>query len=137
MITRRELSKSAIATAMIRIAKGEGEVMEQRISIVTLGVRDLAASRRFYADGLGWKPVFENKEIVFFQAGGMIFALFLRDELVKDFEADPASFGRAAVALAHNVRSRVEVDPLIRRATEVGATVLKPAREASWGGYAG
>src|SRR6476620_9344319 len=52
--------------------------MEQRISIVTLGVSDLAASRCFYADGLGWKPVFENKEIVFFQAGGMIFALFLR-----------------------------------------------------------
>ena len=137
MITRRELLKSAIASAMIRIAKGEGEAMEQRISIVTLGVSDLAASRRFYADGLGWKPVFENKEIVFFQAGGMIFALFLRDELAKDFKTDPASFGRAAVALAHNVRTKAEVDPLIWRAAEAGATILKPAREASWGGYSG
>jgi predicted lactoylglutathione lyase len=137
MITRRELLKSAIATTMIPIAKGEGEAMEQRISIVTLGVRDLAASRRFYADGLGWKPVFENKEIVFFQAGGMIFALFLRDDLAKDFEGDPASLGRAAVALAHNVRTRAEVDPLIRRVTRAGATVLKPGREASWGGYSG
>jgi uncharacterized protein len=118
MMTRRELLKSAIAPAIIRIAKGEGEAMEQRISIVTLGVSDLAASRRFYLDGLGWKPVFENKEIVFFQA-------------------DPASFGRAAVALAHNVRTKAEVDPLIRRAAEAGATILKPAREASWGGYSG
>lgn len=137
MITRRELLKSAITTAIIRIARGECEAMEQRISIITLGVRNLAASRRFYADGLGWKPVFENKQIVFFQAGGMIFALFLRDELAKDFETNPASFGPAAVALAHNVRTRVEVDPLIRRAAEAGATVLKPARDASWGGYSG
>ena len=56
-------------------------MMEQRISLVTLGGRDLAASKRFYADGLGWKPAFENKEIIFFQTGGMIFALFLRDDL--------------------------------------------------------
>jgi predicted lactoylglutathione lyase len=137
MITRRELFKGAIATATIRIGKGEGEAMEQRVSIVTLGVKDLARSRRFYADGLGWKPVFENKEIVFFQAGGMIFALFLRDGLAKDFEVDPNTFGRAAVALAHNVRTRSEVAPLIRRATQAGATVLKPARDASWGGYSG
>jgi hypothetical protein len=137
MITRRELLKNAIATGVIRVARGEGEAMEQRISIITLGVRDLAASQRFYADGLGWKPVFENKEIVFFQVGGMIFALFLRDELAKDFETNPASFGRAAVAIAHNVRNRAEVDPLIRRAAEAGATVLKPARDASWGGYSG
>jgi uncharacterized glyoxalase superfamily protein PhnB len=67
----------------------------------------------------------------------MIFALVLRDELAKDFGADPPSFGRAAVALAHNVRTRAEVDPLLRRATKAGATVLKPAREASWGGYSG
>ena len=70
MIKRRELLKSAIATATVRIAKEEGEAMEQGISIVTLGVRDLAASRLFYADRLGWRPVFENKEIVFFQAAG-------------------------------------------------------------------
>ena len=54
------------------------------VSIVTLRVRDFAASRRFWADGLDWKPVYENKEIVFFQAGGMILTLFLRDELAQD-----------------------------------------------------
>jgi uncharacterized protein len=111
--------------------------MDQRISLITLGVKDLAASKKFYASGLGWKPVFENKEIVFFQAGGMIFALFLRDELAADFQADPATFGRAAMALAYNVRAKNEVDPLIQRAAAAGATVLKPAREASWGGYSG
>lgn len=69
--------------------------MEQRISIVTLGVKNLAVSRRFYVDGLGWKPVYEDKEIIFFQTGGMVFALFLRDKLAEDFQANPAAFGRA------------------------------------------
>lgn len=111
--------------------------MEQRISLVTLGVRDLAASRRFYVDGLGWKPAFENDEIIFFQAGGMIFSLFLRDQLAADFEADPKAFGRAPMALAYNVRAKGEVDPLLKRAQDAGAAILKPAREASWGGYSG
>lgn len=67
----------------------------------------------------------------------MIFSLFLRDQLAADFEADPKSFGRAAMALAYNARARSEVDPLLKRAEEAGATILKPAREASWGGYSG
>jgi uncharacterized protein len=111
--------------------------MEQRISLVTLGVRDLAASRQFYVDGLGWKPAWENKEIIFFQTGGMIFALFLRDMLAEDFQADPKTFGRAAMALAYNVRAKSEVDPLLKQAAAAGAKILKPAREASWGGYSG
>ncbi|HUN85433.1 MAG TPA: VOC family protein [Terracidiphilus sp.] len=111
--------------------------MEQRISLVTLGVKDLAVSKHFYVDGLGWKPVYEDKEIIFFQTGGMIFALFLREQLAEDFNADPATFGRSAMALAYNVRSKDEVDPLLKRAQESGATLLKPARQASWGGYSG
>jgi catechol-2,3-dioxygenase len=69
MITRRGLLKSAIATAKFLSRKKKAKPWSN-VSIVTLGVRDLAASRRFYADGLGWKPVFKNKEIVFFQAAG-------------------------------------------------------------------
>jgi hypothetical protein len=61
--------------------RGQCRTMARRISIVTLGVKDLATSKRFYADGLGWKPAFENNEIIFFQTGGMIFALFLRESL--------------------------------------------------------
>ena len=128
---------SLAATAVVSKIKGEAATMEQRISLVTLGVKDLAASKRFYADGLGWKPVFENKEIIFFQAGGTIFALFLRDKLAEDFQVDAATFGPAAVALAYNVRAKSEVDPLMKRAASVGATILKSAREASWGGYSG
>jgi uncharacterized protein len=111
--------------------------MDQRISLITLGVRDLAASKKFYVEGLGWKPAFENKEIIFFQAGGLIFALFLRDELARDFNADPATLGRSAMALAYNVRTKSEVDPLIQRAAAAGATILKHPVQASWGGYSG
>ena len=111
--------------------------MEQRISLVTLGVRDLAVSRRFYVEGLGWKPAYEDQQIIFFQAGGMIFALFLREQLAADFEADATAFGRPAMALAYNVRARSEVDPLLERARDAGGTILRPARQASWGGYSG
>ncbi len=110
--------------------------MEQRISVVTLGVKNLGASKKFYID-LGWKPAVENSEIVFFQAGGMVFALFPRDQLAADFNGDPAAFGRAPMALAYNVRTKSEVDPLIQRAAAAGAQILKPPREASWGGYSG
>jgi uncharacterized protein len=119
------------------LANGDSQAMDQRISIVTLGVKNLEISRRFYVGGLGFKPVFENKEIIFFQTGGMVFALFLRDQLAADFQADPTTFGRAAMALAHNVREKGEVDPLMQRAATAGARILKPAREASWGGYSG
>jgi|ERR1700723_1872372 len=111
--------------------------MEQRLSVLTLGVKDLARSKLFYGTGLGWKPVFESKEIVFFQAGGMVFGLFLQQELAKDFNADPGSFGRAAMAMGYNVRSKAEVDPLLARAEAAGATILKTARDAVWGGYSG
>ena len=136
-MNRREFLANVAAATFFTFALGESKTMEQRISLVTLGVKDLSASKRFYADGLGWKPVFENEEIIFFQTGGMVFALFLRDKLAEDFQVDPATFGRAAVALAYNVRAKNEVDPLLNKAVAAGATILKPAREASWGGYSG
>ena len=132
----RLLVKFAVAS-FIPLAMGESKTMEQRISVVTLGVKDLGTSRRFYVDGLGWKPVYEDQEIVFFQTGGMVFAIFLRDRLAADFQADPATFGRAPLALAYNVRAKSEVDPLIKQAAAAGATILKAARETSWGGYSG
>jgi uncharacterized protein len=141
-VTRREVLVGIAATALVPSLKGDSQSMghqsmEQRISLVTLGVKDLAASRRFYVEGLGWKPVWENQEIIFFQAGGMVFALFLRDKLAEDFQTDPKTFGMAAMALAHNVRAKSEVDPLIKRAANAGAKILKPARDAAWGGYSG
>jgi uncharacterized glyoxalase superfamily protein PhnB len=84
-----------------------------------------------------WKPAVENNEIIFFQAGGMVFALFLRDQLAADFQADPATFGRAPIALGYNVRGNSEVNNLMQRAESAGAKILKQPREAPWGGYSG
>jgi predicted lactoylglutathione lyase len=137
MPTRRELLAGLAAVSLFPLAKGASQTMDQRVSLVTLGVKDLGTSKKFYVDGFGWKPVFENKEIIFFQTLGMVFALFLRDHLAADFQADPSTFGRAPIALAYNVRAKSEVDPLIQRAVAAGATILKPPREASWGGYSG
>ena len=113
--------------------------MEQRVSVITLGVHELGRARQFYTDGLGWKPIRENQEIIFFQAGGLVFALFPRDKLAEDFLVDPASLvlGQAPIALGYNVREKNEVEPLLARAVAAGAKILKPAREASWGGYSG
>lgn len=87
MVSRRELLAGCVAS-LIPDVKGDSRTMDQRISLVTLGVKDLETSKRFYVEGFGWRPVFENKEIVFFQTGGMVFALFLRDHLAADFQAD-------------------------------------------------
>ena len=137
MLSRREILAGLAVAMLVPPAIGESRTMDQRISVVTLGVKNLETSKRFYVDGLGWKAVFENKEIMFFQTGGMVFALFLRDQLAADFLADPATFGRAAMALGHNVREKSQVDLLMQRATAAGAKILKPAHEASWGGYSG
>lgn len=128
----------ALATAtLLPFETGTSQTMEQRVSVITLGVKDLAASRRFYVDGLGWKPVYQDNEIVFFQTGGMVFALFLRDKLSADFHGDPASLGRAPMSLGYNVREKAEVDQLMKRAAAAGAKILKPAQETTWGGYSG
>jgi|ERR1700722_5000828 len=111
--------------------------MEQRISIVTLGVADLKRSREFY-ERLGWRRSMANTDgIVFFQAGGMALALYPRQELAKDANvaADGQGFGR--VALAYNGRNRAEVDSVLDEAVAAGASLLKPAQDAFWGGYSG
>jgi uncharacterized protein len=111
--------------------------MEQRVSIVTLGVADLKRSREFY-ERLGWRRSMSQAEgVVFFQAGGMALALYPRLELAKDanIAADGQGFG--GIALAYNARSREEVDSVLAQAAAAGAKILKPAQEAFWGGYSG
>ena len=105
------------------------------MSLVTLGVRDLDVARRFYA-ALGWHGQ-EVEDTVFLQAGGCVVALWGRAELAADcgVEDSGASFG--GIALAHNVRSREEVDAVLAEAAEAGARVTRPAAETSYGGYAG
>jgi len=111
-------------------------VVEQRISLVTLGVADLARARTFY-ERLGWQGQ-EVEETVFFQAGGMALILWGRGKLADDAgveDRNPDGFG--GIALAHNVRSRSAVDEVLRDAVNAGAELTQPARETFYGGYAG
>jgi hypothetical protein len=111
--------------------------MEQRVSIITLGVADLDRSRKFY-ERLGWQPSLpDTEEIVFFQAGGIALALFPRANLAKDAQISDDGRGFGGVALAYNARSRDEVDSVLAEAKAAGAKSLKPAQNAFWGGYSG
>jgi uncharacterized protein len=111
--------------------------MEQRVSIITLGVADLKRSSDFY-ERLGWKRSMVKAEgVVFFQAGGMALALYPRAELAKDANIAPDGHGFSGVALAYNTRSRAEVDTVLEEAEAAGARLIKPAQEAFWGGYSG
>jgi catechol 2,3-dioxygenase-like lactoylglutathione lyase family enzyme len=106
--------------------------MEQRISIVTLGVTDLQRSREFY-ERLGWRRSMAKSEgIVFFQAGGMALALFPRQELAKDANIAPEGRGFNGISIAYNTRNRAEVDSVLEDAVAAGASLLKPAQEAFW-----
>lgn len=114
--------------------------MEQRLSVVTLGVADLEAARRFYEDGLGWRRGNRHAEVVFFQLPGMVLALFSRASLAADAglppeAAAPHLFG--GITLAYCARSREEVDSVLAQAQAAGARILKPAEDAFWGGYSG
>jgi uncharacterized protein len=111
-------------------------VVDQRVSLITLGVADVARARRFY-EVLGWRGQ-EIDETVFFQAGGLGVVLWGRDRLVADTgidDVDRAAFG--GMALAHNVRARDEVDAIIEAAAAAGATVTRSPAPTFYGGYAG
>jgi uncharacterized protein len=111
--------------------------MEQRLSLITLGVVDLNRSREFY-ERLGWRRAMANTEgIVFFQTGGMALALYPRIELAKDAKIPPDGQGFSGITLAYNTRSRQEVDSVLAAAQTAGAKLQKPAEEAFWGGYSG
>jgi uncharacterized protein len=111
--------------------------MDQRVSIVTLGVSDLARSCEFY-ECLGWqKSKASNDAIIFFQAGCAVLALYPRNELAKDAGVVAAGEGFRGFTLAYNTRSREEVDAVMAEAKEAGAKIQKPAQDAFWGGYSG
>jgi catechol 2,3-dioxygenase-like lactoylglutathione lyase family enzyme len=110
--------------------------MQQQISVITLGIADLARSRRFYCDGFGWTPVFENSEIVFYQMNGLVLGTWLSQAL----EADSRRTGLArpgAFALAHNVATREDVQPTLDRLAKFGGRVLRPADAPPHGGFRG
>ncbi len=110
--------------------------MEQRVSLITLGVADLRRSRSFY-EQLGWRGQ-EVQETVFFQAGGQAVVLWGRDEVAADAGIDDDGAGTfGGIVLAHNVGSRQEVDRVVSAAASAGGHVTKAPSETFYGGYAG
>ncbi len=108
--------------------------MDQRLSLVTLGVSDLARARSFY-EALGWTTRAEpDDDVVFFQAGGMIVALWDRAKLAEDSAVEDGG-GWGGVTLAHNERSQADVDAVIEEARSAGAKIAREPAETFWGGY--
>ncbi|MEH6814718.1 MAG: VOC family protein [Motiliproteus sp.] len=113
--------------------------MEPRISIITLGVKNLAESYAFYSK-LGFSSSRNPEDgIIFFKTGGVCLALYPLEELAKDVspELGVSPSGFSGVTLAHNTRSKIEVDEILKVAESAGGKIVKPAQDAFWGGYSG
>ena len=112
--------------------------MRQKLSVITLGVADLARSIAFYRDGLKWRTAYKDGEgIAWFPMGGIVFALYPRAALAEDALVSPVGSGFAGFTLAHNTRSEAEVDAVLAEAAALGAKIMKPAQRVFWGGYSG
>ncbi|MDQ2783032.1 MAG: VOC family protein [Actinomycetota bacterium] len=109
--------------------------MEQRLSLVTLGVSDLDRAREFY-ERLGWRPTGPTQDVVFFQTGGMVVGLWGRAELAQDTGVTDGG-GWGGVTLAHNLRSPDEVDALLTEVEAAGGTIRRSGTPTEWGGYSG
>jgi catechol 2,3-dioxygenase-like lactoylglutathione lyase family enzyme len=111
--------------------------MEQRLSLITLGVADLARAVSFYERVVGWKASPSPPEIAFFDLNGVVFSLFPNEELAKDMGRAAAAHGYSGFALAYNARSKEEVDSIFARLKERGADIVKAPENVFWGGYSG
>jgi catechol 2,3-dioxygenase-like lactoylglutathione lyase family enzyme len=109
--------------------------MKQHIHIITLGVKDLETSKKFYAETLGWKISRPQEGIVFFQAGGVILALYPRDLLAEDAVVSPQGSGFSGMTLAYNAGSEAEVDEIIKDLKSKGVKIIKEPQKVFWGGY--
>jgi catechol 2,3-dioxygenase-like lactoylglutathione lyase family enzyme len=109
--------------------------MEARVSLITLGVSDTGRARAFY-EALGWSGTSPDGDVVFFQAGGMILALWGRDKLAEDSVVEDGG-GWGGVTLAYNVRSPAEVEAVLAEAKAAGATIGRSGAPTWWGGYSG
>ncbi len=126
-------------------AKGAAEAMTERsrkatprLTVVTLGVSNVARSRRFYCEGLGFVASSATSEhIVFIDAGDVVLGLYPRDLLAEDAQVSAKGSGFGGITLARNVGTKGEVDAAIDAARKAGAKILKPAQEVFWGGYSG
>jgi len=110
--------------------------MQQQISVMTLGISDLSRSRRFYVEGFGWSPVFENDEIVFYQMNGFVLGTWLTSALEGDMRRE-GLLRPGAFALAHNVPARDDVQVVIEQLARFGGKILRAADEPVHGGFRG
>ena len=108
----------------------------QRVTLITLGVADLARARAFYA-ALGWRPAEEAEGVSFYQMNGLVLALFGRADLAADQGRPGAALGTGAVTLAQNFATEAEVDAAFAAALAAGAVALKAPEKVFWGGYSG
>jgi catechol 2,3-dioxygenase-like lactoylglutathione lyase family enzyme len=111
--------------------------MQQRLSVLTLGVDDLSRSRRFYEQGLGFVPDQVQGDVVFYQLIGMVLALYPRHLLAEDAKVPAEGTGFRGITIAHNVGSKTEVDAVLQEAAAAGGQICKPGQEVVWGGYSG
>ena len=110
--------------------------MNQHLHLITLGVRDLETSRKFYTEILGWKPSSaSNEDVTFIQAGGVVLSLFPRENLAEDVVISPEGSGFSGITLAHNAQSEAEVDEIISDLKSKGVKIVKEPQKAFWGGY--
>ncbi|MGE0666523.1 MAG: VOC family protein [Sphingomonadales bacterium] len=110
--------------------------MQQQMSVITLGVADLARSRRFYVDGFGWTPVFENPEIVFYQMNGFVLGTWQHTALAADLGRPPET-KPGIMSLAHNVAVRSDVEPVMDALCAAGGSLVMEASAPPHGGYRG
>ncbi|BAN34143.1 lactoylglutathione lyase-like lyase [Sulfuricella denitrificans skB26] len=111
--------------------------MKPRISMITLGVRDLAAAVKFYETGLGFPRMESPPEVAFFTLNGSWLGLYSRNALAEDATVPPEGNGFEGFTLSHNVSSKEEVEKVMGQALVAGATLVKAAQKVFWGGYSG
>lgn len=111
--------------------------MKPRISMITLGVDDLARSVKFYEEGLGFPKMESPPDVAFFTLNGTWLGLYGRKALAEDATVSAEGNGFAGFTLAHNVASEPEVDEVLKQAVAAGAALVKPAQKVFWGGYSG
>ncbi len=112
--------------------------MRQKLSLITLGVKDLRRALDFYQRGLGWKTSSASgDDVAFFPMGGIVFALYPREKLAEDASVNPIGSGFSGIALAYNAKSQDEVDNVLQTVQRIGGKIVKPAHKAFWGGYSG
>ena len=110
--------------------------MNQHLHLVTLGVRDYKASKKFYTEILGWRPSSSsNDDVTFIQVGGVVLSIYPREKLAEDALVDPEGNGFAGFTLAYNAQSEAEVDEIISDLKSKGVKILKEPQKVFWGGY--